>query len=137
MSKDEFCEILDSSFANGTPFIDYTDDYVYVLKADDPDGNQWTEAVYMKEDSSVEQRTYPAEKAWAMFLEEFIKGLPGSVQDLSVAHIKEVQESFGDMSAAEKIKALIADVIANPGSYAGNLPVVKDQGEVDTLKGNL
>ena len=49
----------------------------------------------MKEDSSVEVRTYPAEKAWAMLLEEFEKGLPGSVPDLSVTHIREVHEGFG------------------------------------------
>ncbi|HMF33356.1 MAG TPA: hypothetical protein VKK79_18160 [Candidatus Lokiarchaeia archaeon] len=137
MSKDEMIEILDSAFANGTPFIDFTDDYVYVLKPEDADGSTWTEAVYMKEDSEVEKRTFPAEKAWAMFLEEFEKGLPGCVDDLSVAHIREVREGFGNMPAAEKIKALIADVTANAGSYAANLPVIKSQGEIEDVKGKL
>jgi hypothetical protein len=137
MGKDEMIEILDSSFANGTPFIDFTDDYVYVLKADDPDGSTWTEAVYMKEDAEVEKRTFPAEKAWAMFLEEFEKGLPGVVEDLSVAHIREVIEGIGDVAAAEKIKALIADVVANSGSYSANLPIAKSEGDLDSIKGKL
>ncbi len=134
MSKDEFIAILDKSFANGTPFIDFTDDYIYVLMPNDGAGEEWTEAVYLKEDSSVEKRVFKAEKAWAMFLEEFEKGLAGSVEDLMVGHIKEVREKLAAKPAPERIKGLIADVVANPNSYSAKLPIVKNQGELGAIK---
>ena len=134
MSKDEFIAILDKSFANGTPFIDFTDDYIYVLSPNDAAGEEWTEAVYLKEDSSVEKRVFKAEKAWAMFLEEFEKGLAGSVEDLMVGHIKEVREKLAAKPAPERIKGLIADVVANPNSYSAKLPIAKNQGDLATIK---
>ncbi len=134
MSKDEFIAILDKSFTNGTPFIDFTDDYIYVLTPNDGAGEEWTEAVYLKEDSSVEKRVFKAEKAWAMFLEEFEKGLAGSVEDLMVGHIKEVREKLAAKPAPERIKGLIADVVANPNSYSAKLPIVKNQGELGAIK---
>ncbi len=134
MGKDEFIAILDKSFANGTPFIDFTNDYIYILTSNDAAGEEWTEAVYLKEDSSVEKRVFKAEKAWAMFLEEFEKGLAGFVEDLMVGHIKEVREKLAAKPAPERIKGLIADVVANPTSYSANLPIVKNQGEIGTVK---
>jgi len=137
MSKDEYIAILDKSFTNGTPFIDYTGDYVYILMPNDPAGAEWTEAVYLKEDSSVEKRVYKAEKAWAMLLEEFEKGLAGSVEDLMVGHIKEVREKFAAKPAPERIKSLITDIIGNPKSYSTNLPIVKNKGELSAVKQKL
>ena len=137
MSKDEFIAILDKSFANGTPFIDFTSDYIYVLMPNDVAGEEWTEAVYLKEDSSIEKRVFKAEKAWAMFLEEFEKGLAGFVEDLMVGHIKEVRDKLASKPAPERIKALIADVISNPSTYSANLPIVKNQEELAALKQKL
>ncbi len=137
MSKDEFIAILDKSFTNGTPFIDFTDDYIYILMPNDAAGEEWTEAVYLKEDSTVEKRVFKAEKAWAMFLEEFEKGLAGSVEDLMVGHIKEVREKLAAKPAPERIKGLIADVVANPNSYSAKLPIAKNQGDLGTIKQKL
>lgn len=137
MSKDEYIAILDKSFANGTPFIDFTDDYIYCLTPNDAAGEEWTEAVYLKEDSSIEKRVFKAEKAWAMFLEEFEKGLAGSVEDLMVGHIKEVREKLAAKPAPERIKGLIADVVANPNSYSAKLPIAKNQGDLAAIKQKL
>src|SRR4030042_3647066 len=137
MGKDEFIAILDKSFAHGTPFIDYTGDYVYILMPNDPAGEEWTEAVYLKEDASVEKKLLKAEKAWAYFLEEFEKGLAGSGEDLMVGHIKEVREKFAAKPAPERIKSLITDIIGNPKSYSANLPIAKDSADLGTIKQKL
>ena len=68
---------------------------------------------------------------------EHKKGLPGYVEDLSVTHIREVAQGLEGKGPAEKIQGLLADVCANPGAYSPNLPVVKAQGELDSVKGSL
>ena len=72
MSKNKITSILESSFENGTPFIDYTEDYIYCL-IPQGDGN-WKEISYDFPSKELDDRIITSTIALRMIVEEVEKG---------------------------------------------------------------
>lgn len=135
MSKDELLAIIESAWDNGSPFIDYTDYYVYCL-IPKGDGN-WTEVSYDINDATIDKRDMNGTIAYRMLVEELEKGLSGELEDFMLGTFKQFREGLGDMPDPEKIVAIIKELHANPGKYSKNLPVVKSKDDLDGVKAKL
>jgi hypothetical protein len=132
--SEEFSSILDSSFANGQPFIDYTEFYCYVL-APQGDGT-WLEASFDLGEKSVEKRQLSATKAFNNLCEELEKGISEAVEDFQLFKWKEFKKTLtGDDNS--KVIAAISEVSGHVSSYSANLPVITSAEELDKIKGKL
>ncbi|MHA1734227.1 MAG: hypothetical protein ACTSU5_20000 [Promethearchaeota archaeon] len=131
MSRDQFFSEVEGSYDNGTPFVEYTDDYIYALVP--LGGGKWKEIVLMKEDDSVEESEMDSDRAFLMLMEEVEKGLPGYVEDFKVLYIKEFREGLSG-SSEDKINAVIQELLTNGAKYSDNLPVVKSKDELGSIK---
>ena len=124
MSKDKFVTILDSSFEHGSPFIDYTTDYIYCL-IPTSDATKWKEVSYDIAGKELEEKELAADMAYVMLCEEIEKGLSMYIEDFMLGKFKEFKESIKDKPDVEKIKGVITELTTNATTYSQNLPVAK------------
>ena len=135
MSKDKFISILDASFENGTPFIDYTSDYIYCL-IPTADSAKWKEVSYDISGAELEEKELDSKLAYVMLCEEIEKGLSMYIEDLNVLKFKEFKESIKDKPDAEKISGVITELTTNGSNYSQGLPVAKKD-TLDLVKGKV
>ena len=135
MSKDKFISILDSAFQNGSPFIDYTVDYIYCLiPTSDP--AKWKEVSYDISGSELEEKELDSPMAFVLLCEEIEKGLSMYIEDFMLGKFKEFKESIKDKPDDEKITSIITELTTNNTTYSQNLPVAKKD-NLDLVKGKL
>jgi hypothetical protein len=134
MSKEEYIAILDSSFANGTPFINYTEFYSYAL-IPQADG-KWLEISYDFEEKSVDKRELVGSKALMNLWEEIEKGLSEAIDDFQLFKWKEYKKTIPG-SDDDKVKGSIKELTANGAAYSKNLPVVSKKEDLDKVKAKL
>ena len=124
MSKEKIKSILDASFENGTPFIDYTSDYIYCL-IPTSDSAKWKEVSYDISGAELEEKELDSKLAYAMLCEEIEKGLSMYIEDFNVLKFKEFKESIKDKPDAEKISSVITELTTNGSNYSQSLQVAK------------
>ena len=135
MSED-FKNIVDSSFNNGTPFWTYNKDYIYGMIPADPDGNRWTEVSYtfQEADDPLIKNERSADFSYQFLFEEVEKGIPFYVEDFNVNNVKEYVKTIEGKPGPEKIKSLISELINNGSNYSANLPIIKSKDDLGKLK---
>ncbi|MHA1684376.1 MAG: hypothetical protein ACTSUE_25795 [Promethearchaeota archaeon] len=89
-NKAKMLEKLPAAFDNGVPFIDYCDAYVYALIPKDPDGSEWKEYSFMREDGALTRDTRDKEMAFLVIKEEVVRGLPEVVDGMNVTKVNEL-----------------------------------------------
>ncbi len=133
MSED-FKNLVDTSFDNGTPFWLYTKDYVYGMIP--TDGDKWKEVSYTYEDPDepLVVRERNADLSFQFMFEELEKGISFYIEDLNVLDLKDFRNSLEGKSGSDKIKTLIDELINNSSNYSSNLPIVKSKDDLGILK---
>ncbi|MBD3212787.1 MAG: hypothetical protein GF311_09270 [Candidatus Lokiarchaeota archaeon] len=134
--SEEFKALIDESFEKSLPTIwIYTDDYIYGMMPADEEGNRWTEVSYTFEmDDPLRTKERGADLSYQFLFEELEKGVSFYVKDFNVNNLKDFANSIQNNSGSEKVKALIDELISNPGKYSENLPIVKSKDESNILK---
>ena len=134
--SDEFKNLVDSSYDNGTPFWIYTKDYIFGMVPVDAGGERWTEVSYTFDDPDepLFKTERKADLSFQFLLEEVSKGVSFYVEDLNVNKLKEFAKSIDAKPGPEKINALISELTNNSSGYSANLPVVKDKAGLQILK---
>ena len=127
MSKEEYVEILNSAFNNGTPFINITEFYSYALIP--MGGDKWVEISYDLEEKNVEKREVNATKAYNMLNEEIEKGMADLVDDLNIFKWKEFKATLTGTDG-EKIEKAVKEIIGNASNYSTKLPVVFNKDDI-------
>ncbi len=135
--SEEFKSILDSSFDNGTPFFIYVKDYIYGMVPADPNGDRWIEVSYIFEPPAFEKKERAADLSYQFLFEELGKGINYYVEDFKVVALKEFAKNLESKPGPEKMKAVIAELINNSGTYSANLPIIKSKDELVKLKDKL
>lgn len=132
MSKEKLMSILDTAFANGTPFIDYTSNYVYCLipNADDT----WTEVSYDMHGAELDERNINSARAFRMLVEELEKGIAMECDDFMLLDFRNFRNTLGDKPDVEKVKAVIKELSENSAKYSENLPVVTSKENLEEVK---
>lgn len=132
--SEEFKAIVDSSYDKGTPFWIHTSDYVFGMIPTDND--RWVEVSYTFEepDEPFSKTERDADLSFQFLLEEVEKGVTFYVEDLKVALIKEFANSLESQSGAEKMNAIIAELMSNAEKYSANLPIIKSKDQLNVLK---
>ena len=134
MSKDEFISLLDASFSEGTPFIDYTEHYSYALI---PQGGKWLEISYDFEDHEIlEKRTLEPLDAYNNLCEEVEKALSESLELFYLNKWKDFKNSLSE-DVAVKLPELIAGFTSNLSEYGKDIPVIGKAEDLPTLKDKL
>ncbi|TFH28847.1 MAG: hypothetical protein E4G98_04740 [Promethearchaeota archaeon] len=134
MSKDEFISILDGSFSEGTPFIDFTENYSYALI---PQGGKWLEVSYDFEDHEIiEKRTMEPVDAYNKFCEEIEKALAEVLELFYLNRWKEYKASLSEDEAG-KLPKLIAELTGNTAEYGKDIPIITKAEDLSTLKAKL
>jgi len=137
--SDEFKNLVDSSYDNGTPFWIYTNDYIFGMVPADPNGERWSEVSYTFDDPDEPLVTTErkADLSYQFLLEEVLKGVSFYVEDLNINKLKEFAKSIDAKSGPEKMNAVISELINNSNEYSANLPVIKDKAGLQILKEKL
>ena len=135
MSKNKITSILDSSFENGTPFIDYTEDYIYCL-IPQGDGN-WKEISYDFPSKELDDRIINSTIALRKIVEEVEKGLSMEIEDFMLGSFKDFRISLGDIPDQEKLEALIKELTTNGKKYSSSLPVLPSIDKLDEIKSKI
>lgn len=117
-NKAAMLEKLQNSFNNGTPFIDYTDQYVFLAFQD---GNKWSELSFIREDGNLSTSKQDPETALHDIKEEIVRGLSEGV-DINANDVTAMANNAGNDPAA-----FIADVIAN---LPPQVPIIRSQDEL-------
>jgi hypothetical protein len=137
--SEEFKQIVDSSYDNGTPFWVHTVDYIFGMVPADSGGARWTEISYTFEDPDepLVKTERSADLSFQFLLEEVNKGVSFYVEDLNVNKIKDFAKTVEAKSGPEKINALVSELINNASNYSANFPVIKNKDELQVLKEKL
>ena len=137
MSKEEFSNLVDSSFNKGTPLWIYTKDYIYGMVPADND--RWVEVSYTFEDP--EEPLYTTERnadlSFQFLFEELSKGISFYVEDFNVQKIKDFAVGLEGKPGSEKIRSVITELINNSANYSNNLPIIRSKNELGTIKGKI
>ena len=134
MSKDEYSAILDKSFDEGTPFINYTEYYSYALI---PKGGKWLEVSYDFEEHEIMENNELSETdAYLKLCEEIEKAMS---EELEIFYLNKWKDFKGKLegSEGEMLKALIAEITTNPTTYSDTLPVVLNKDDLSKVKEKL
>ena len=134
MSKEEFIQLLETAFAEGTPFINHTEHYSYALI---PKGDKWLEISYDFEDKEIFDRNeIDSSKAYINLCEEIEKAMS---EELEVFYLNRWQEFKSGLKGTEEenLKALIHELISNHETYSDNLPVVLSQEDIKKILDKL
>ncbi|MCK4370631.1 MAG: hypothetical protein KAV01_12705 [Candidatus Lokiarchaeota archaeon] len=132
--SEEFKNIVDSSFDNGTPLWIYTKDYIYGILPTVSD--KWLEVSYTFEDPDdpLMKGEKGADFAYQLMMEEISKGVTFYVEDLKGPLLKEFAGGSGK-SGSDLIIAVIDELISNTSKYTSNTDfLIKNKGELDKLK---
>lgn len=132
MNKDEFVALLKGSFANGTPFIGWTQDYAYCL-IPQADGKFKEVSFDLHEKEVMEENVIDVNKAYLRFLEEMEKGLGMEIEDFMLIKFKEIKESVAGSPVPERFKVLLGKLMNEPQLFSKNLPIVKNQGDLSRI----
>jgi hypothetical protein len=137
--SEEFKDIIDSSFDNGTPIWLYTNDYIFGMIPVDSSGSRWKEVSYTFEerDDPLYETERNADLSFQFLLEEVEKGVSFYVEDLNILLIKDFAESLEGKSGTEKMNSFISELIQNASKYSSALPLVKSKAELDILKSKI
>jgi hypothetical protein len=135
MSKDKLIQRLDTAFDNGTPFIDYTDYYIYCL-IPQPDGN-WLEVSYDIASAELDERTINSTIAFRMLIEEIEKGISMEIEDFMLNNFKDFRKSIEDKPEGEKAGLIIKELTLNTQKYSTNLPIINAKDKLDGLKSKI
>jgi len=137
MSKDDFTNLVDSSFDKGTPLWIYTKDYIYGMVPADND--RWVEISYTFEDPEEPLFTTErnADLSFQFLFEELSKGLSFYVEDFNVQKIKDFAKELKGKPGSEKINAVITELINNSINYSSSLPIIKNKNELSSLKNKV
>lgn len=137
MSKEEFANLVDSSFNKGTPLWIYTKDYIYGMIPADND--RWVEVSYTFEDPQEPLFTTErnADLSFQFLFEELSKGLSFYVKDFNVQKIKDFAKGLEGKPGSGKINAIIEELINNSANYSSNLPIIKNKSELNSLKNKV
>ena len=131
----DFKEIVESSYDNGTPLWIYTSDYIFGMVPVDASGTRWKEISYTFEEPDnplfVTERT--ADLSFQFLMEEVEKGVSFYVQDLKIPMFKEYVKNLEGKSGPEKMNAIITELVNNSTIYSSNLPIIKSKDELGTL----
>ena len=131
----DFKEIVESSYDNGTPLWIYTSDYIFGMVPVDASGTRWKEISYTFEEPDnplfVTERT--ADLSFQFLMEEVEKGVSFYVQDLKIPMFKEYVKNLEGKSGPEKMNAIITELVNNSTVYSSNLPIIKSKDELGTL----
>ncbi|GAH59465.1 unnamed protein product, partial [marine sediment metagenome] len=131
---EEFKNIVDSSFDNGTPLWIYTKDYIYGILPTVSD--KWLEVSYTFEDPDdpLMKGEKGADFAYQLMMEEISKGVTFYIEDLKGPLLKEFAGGSGK-SGSDLIIAVIDELISNTSKYTSNTDfLIKNKGELDKLK---
>lgn len=134
MTKADYTEILNQSFSQGTPFINFTEFYSYALI---PQGDKWLEASYDFEDHELlEKNEISGDQAFLKFCEEIEKAMSA---ELEVFYLNKWTEFKGGLSGSEeeKLKALIQELTTNTSTYGENIPIVLNEGDLSKVLDKL
>ena len=134
MSKDKLISILDSSFEHGTPFIDYTEHYVYALI---PTADGWNEVSYDIEGKELDEKKITAARAFNMLIEEVEKGISMEIKDFMLGTFKDFRKALGDKPDQEKLTTIIKELTENKAKYSESLPIITSKDELDLVKSKL
>ncbi|MFX1379748.1 MAG: hypothetical protein ACFFA4_11725 [Promethearchaeota archaeon] len=132
--SEEFKNIVDSSFDNGTPLWIYTQDYIYGMVP--TAGDKWLEVSYTFEDPDdpLMKGEKSADFAYQLMMEEISKGLTFYVQDLKVPLLKEFAGGI-EKSGSDLIGAVITELINNTSKYTSNNDfIIKSKDELSKLR---
>jgi hypothetical protein len=137
--SEEFKTLVDQSFEkNLHPIWIYTEDYIYGLLPSDDEGSRWTEVSYtFNVDDPLRTKERSADLSYQFLFEELEKGVSFYIKDFNVNELKNFSDTISDMSAAEKIKALITELIKNPSKYSQKLPIIKSKENANILKDKI
>lgn len=135
MSKNKITSILESSFDKGTPFIDYTENYIYCL-IPEGDGN-WKEISYDLPSKELDERIINSTIAFRMIVEEVEKGLSMEIEDFMLGSFKDFRLALGDAPDQEKLEALIKELTSNGKKYSSSLPVIPSIDKLDEIKSKI
>lgn len=137
MSKDDFTNLVDSSFDKGTPLWIYTKDYIYGMVPADND--RWVEISYTFEDPEEPLFTTErnADLSFQFLFEELSKGVSFYVEDFNVQKIKDFAKGLEGKPGSEKINAVITELINNSTNYSSSLPIIKNKNELSSLKNKI
>ena len=132
--SEEFKALVDSSYDKGTPFWIHTSDYVFGMIP--TDNERWIEVSYTFEepDEPFSKTERDADLSFQFLLEEVEKGVTFYVEDLKVALLKEFANSLESQSGAEKMNAIISELISNAEKYSANFPIIKSKDQLNILK---
>lgn len=117
-NKATMIEKLQNSFNNGTPFIDYTDQYVFLAFQD---GKNWSEFSFIREDGNLSKSKQDPETALHDIKEEIIRGLSEAVE-INANDVTAMANNAGKDPVA-----FIADAIAN---LPPEVPIIRSQDEL-------
>ncbi len=134
---EEFKKIVDSSFDKGfTPLWLYTNDYIYGLVPADDKGARWIQVAYTFEDPEepLDKSEKGADLAFQYMLEELEKGISFYIEDFKVPELKKFAKSVETKPGAEKIKAVIDELMNNSQKYANNIPIVRSKADLAKVK---
>ncbi|TET60674.1 MAG: hypothetical protein E3J52_03055 [Promethearchaeota archaeon] len=132
--SEEFKNIVDSSFDNGTPLWIYTKDYIYGIVP--TAGDKWLEVSYTFEDPDdpLMKGEKGADFGYQLMMEEISKGVTFYIEDLKVPLLKEFAGGTGK-SDSDLIIAVIEELINNTSKYTSNTDfLIKNKGELGKLK---
>jgi len=131
----DFKEIVESSYDNGTPLWIYTSDYIFGMVPVDASGTRWKEISYTFAEPDnplfVTERT--ADLSFQFLMEEVEKGVSFYVEDLKIPMFKEYVKNLEGKSGPEKMNAIITELVNNSTVYSSNLPIIKSKDELGTL----
>jgi hypothetical protein len=120
-NKATMIEKLNSSFTGGViPFIDFTQAYVFLVYPT-PDGKEWNEFSFMREDGNLSKSKQDPETAVHDIKEEIIRGLSEFVE-INVTQVTGIATKF-----AKDPKAFIAEIIK---ALPPSTPILRSQAEL-------
>lgn len=134
--SEEFKNLVDQSYEKGiSPIWIYTKDYIYGMMSVDNNGDRWLEISYdFNSDDPILKKERAADLSYQFLFEELEKGLSFYVEDFNVNNLKVFGTTVENKSGAEKMKALISELINNTEKYSGNLPIIKKKEDAHILK---
>ena len=134
MSKEKYIEILHHSFDEGTPFINFTENYSYALI---PHGVKWMEVSYDFEDKDImDNHEIDSVHAYFNFCEEIEKAMGEEMNVFYLNRWKDFKTTLKG-SEQEKLIALIKELLEKPDYFAEDLPVVVNKDDMDKVISKL
>ncbi len=121
-NKAAMIEKLNAAFSSGmTPFIDYTQSYVYLVFPATPDGKEWNELSFIREDGNLTKSKQDPETAVHDIKEEIVRGLSEFVE----INVNQVT-GFANTHAKDP-KAFISEMIK---VLPASAPVLRNQADL-------